>query len=147
MKLKNFKQLFERESFFDRSEWFRDKDDEDEDEGFNKLNSDDDDDDYDGSEPDDMAHLEYLLREMFRNVGIEASVSSNNGDIEIIVMLNPKERLKDVLSIFGVANKLRKDILGQYDSEFDLWEDKKGQPMLTFDFYYGDGLGDDNAPF
>ena len=25
MKLKNFKQLFERESFFDRSEWFRDK--------------------------------------------------------------------------------------------------------------------------
>ena len=37
MKLKNFKQLFERESFFDRSEWFRDKDDEDEDEGFNKL--------------------------------------------------------------------------------------------------------------
>ena len=147
MKLKNFKQLFERESFFDRSEWFRDKDDEDEDEGFNKLNSDDDDDDYDGSEPDDMAHLEYLLREMFRNVGIEASVSSNNGDIEIIVMLNPKERLKDVLSIFGVANKLRKDILGQYDSEFDLWEDKKGQPMLTFSFYYGDGLGDDNAPF
>ena len=142
MKLKKFNQLFEREGF-DHIDGY---DDDYEDEGYDKLNSDDDDSDDNGNQ-DDMAHLEYLLREMFRNVGIDATVTSDNGDIQIVVMLNQKERLRDVISIFSVANKLKKDILAQYDSEFDLWEDKKGQPMLTFSFYYGDGLGDDNAPF
>ena len=143
MKLKKFNQLFEREGF----DYIDGYDDDDyEDEGYDKLNSDDDDSD-DNSNQDDMAHLEYLLREMFRNVGIDVTVTSDNGDIQIVAMLNQKERLRDVINIFSVANKLKKDILAQYDSEFDLWEDKKGQPMLTFDFYYGDGLGDDNAPF
>jgi len=142
MKLKKFNQLFERYGF-DNIDGY---DDDYEDEGYDKLNSDDYDDDDNGNQ-DDMAHLEYLLREMFRNVGIDATVTSDNGDIQIVVMLNQKERLRDVISIFSVANKLKKDILAQYDSEFDLWEDKKGQPMLTFSFYYGDGLGDDNAPF
>ena len=145
MKLKKFNQLFEREGF-DYIDGYDDDDDDYEDEGYDKLNSDDDDSD-DNSNQDDMAHLEYLLREMFRNVGIDVTVTSDNGDIQIVVMLNQKERLRDVINIFSVANKLKKDILAQYDSEFDLWEDKKGQPMLTFDFYYGDGLGDDNAPF
>jgi len=143
MKLKKFNQLFEREGF-DHIDGY---DDDYEDEGYDKLNSDDYDDSDDNGNQDDMAHLEYLLREMFRNVGIDVTVTSDNGDIQIVVMLNQKERLRDVISIFSVANKLKKDILAQYDSEFDLWEDKKGQPMLTFSFYYGDGLGDDNAPF
>jgi hypothetical protein len=143
MKLKKFNQLFEREGF----DYIDGYDDDDyEDEGYDKLNSDDDDSD-DNSNQDDMAHLEYLLREMFRNVGIDVTVTSDNGDIQIVVMLNQKERLRDVINIFSVANKLKKDILAQYDSEFDLWEDKKGLPMLTFSFYYGDGLGDSNTPF
>ena len=143
MKLKKFNQLFEREGF----DYIDGYDDDDyEDEGYDKLNSDDDDSDDNGNQ-DDMAHLEYLLREMFRNVGIDVTVTSDNGDIQIVAMLNQKERLRDVISIFSVANKLKKDILAQYDSEFDLWEDKKGLPMLTFSFYYGDGLGDDNTPF
>ena len=143
MKLKKFNQLFEREGF-DHIDGY---DDDYEDEGYDKLNSDDYDDSDDNGNQDDMAHLEYLLREMFRNVGIDVTVTSDNGDIQIVAMLNQKERLRDVISIFSVANKLKKDILAQYDSEFDLWEDKKGQPMLTFSFYYGDGLGDDNSPF
>lgn len=144
MKLKKFNQLFEREGF-DHIDGYDDEDYEDE--GYDKLNSDDYDDSDDNGNQDDMAHLEYLLREMFRNVGIDVTVTSDNGDIQIVAMLNQKERLRDVISIFSVANKLKKDILAQYDSEFDLWEDKKGLPMLTFSFYYGDGLGDDNTPF
>jgi hypothetical protein len=143
MKLKKFAQLFEREGF-DHIDGY--DDDDYEDEGYDKLNSDDDDSNDDGYQ-DDMEHLEYLLREMFKNVGIDVTVTSDNGDIQIVVMLNKKERLRDVISVFSVANKLKKDILAQYDSEFDLWEDNKGLPMLTFNFYYGDGLGDDNAPF
>jgi len=146
MKLKKFTQLFEREGF-DHIDGYDDDDDDYEDEGYNKLNSDDSDDSDDNGGQDDMEHLEYLLREMFRNVGIDVTVTSDNGDIQIVVMLNKKERLRDVISVFSVANKLKKDILAQYDSEFDLWEDNKGLPMLTFDFYYGDGLGDSNAPF
>ena len=146
MKLKKFNQLFEREGF-DHIDGY--DDDDYEDEGYDKLNSDDydDSDDNGGGGQDDIEHLEYLLREMFRNVGIDVTVTSDNGDIQIVAILNQKERLRDVISIFSVANKLKKDILAQYDSEFDLWEDKKGLPMLTFSFYYGDGLGDDNTPF
>ena len=144
MKLKKFNQLFERDGF-DHIDGYDDEDYEDE--GYDKLNSDDYDDSDDNGGQDDMAHLEYLLREMFRNVGIDVTVTSDNGDIQIVAMLNQKERLRDVISIFSVANKLKKDILAQYDSEFDLWEDKKGLPMLTFSFYYGDGLGDSNTPF
>lgn len=145
MKLKKFNQLFEREGF-DHIDGY--DDDDYEDEGYDKLNSDDyDDSDDNGGGQDDIEHLEYLLREMFRNVGIDVTVTSDNGDIQIVAILNQKERLRDVISIFSVANKLKKDILAQYDSEFDLWEDKKGLPMLTFSFYYGDGLGDDNTPF
>ena len=144
MKLKKFNQLFEREGF-DHIDGY---DDDYEDEGYDKLNSDDyDDSDDNGGGQDDIEHLEYLLREMFRNVCIDVTVTSDNGDIQIVAILNQKERLRDVISIFSVANKLKKDILAQYDSEFDLWEDKKGLPMLTFSFYYGDGLGDDNTPF
>jgi len=142
MKLKKFAQLFERDGF-DHIDGY-DDDDYYEDEEYNKLNSDDSD---DNGYQDDMEHLEYLLREMFKNVGIDVTVTSDNGDIQIVVMLNKKERLRDVISVFSVANKLKKDILAQYDSEFDLWEDNKGLPMLTFNFYYGDGLGDSNTPF
>lgn len=107
--------------------------------------SDYDDDEYE--EDDDMSHLLYLLRQMFKNSGIDAEVSNTHLDIIIDVYLNKKERLIEIIKVFEVAKKLRKDILLQYDSEFQLFYTKTGQPVLTFTFIYGDGQDDDNAPF
>lgn len=110
---------------------------------------DDDDDGYEYEEDsEEMEHLLYLLRMMFKNSGIEeVEVSSKGLDIEIDVYLNKEERLKSILKVFEVAKKLKKDILAQYDSEFNMYYTKEGDPVLTFNFDYGDGLDDDKSPF
>jgi hypothetical protein len=78
-------------------------------------------------EDDDMEHLKYLLRGMFKNKGIE-NVSITNDNLD--------------LNVFDLLNKLKMDILPQYDSEFDMWESQRGQ-TLEFGFYYDEGLNDD----
>ncbi len=167
MKLKNFNQLFEgrwddededdnlygRPNHSKKSS-YGDYDDFYDDEGYQKLNDDDEDDDNYGldfddedDDGDDMGHLLYLLRSMFKNSGIEVEIRNRGLDIEIDAYLNTKERLRDVIKVFEVAKKLKKDVLPQYDSEFELFYSKANSPILTFTFLYGDGLDDDNSPF
>lgn len=155
--------------FFENSDW-----DEDEEDFFNrwdsgdksKRSSEEDDwesynrwglgdyseDDYDEDEKDieddDLGNLLYLLRSMFRNSGIdEVYIENKKMDITISVQLRKRERLKDIIKVFEVANKLKRDILAQYDSEFEMWESKEGSPVLVFNFMYDEGLYDDEAPF
>lgn len=115
-----------------------------EDEGFYN-DSEDEDDNY---ENEDMEHLLYLLRKMFNNSGIDnVEITNKKMDLTIYVELRSREKLRDIIKVFEVVNKLKKDILPQYDSEFDMWKTKKGSPLLTFNFYYDEGLDDDNVPF
>jgi hypothetical protein len=115
-----------------------------EDEGFYN-DSEDEDDNY---ENEDMDHLLYLLRKMFNNSGIDnVEITNKKMDLTIYVELRSREKLRDIIKVFEVVNKLKKDILPQYDSEFDMWKTKKGSPLLTFNFYYDEGLDDDNVPF
>lgn len=111
---------------------------------------DEEDDEYDedGINSNDIQHLNYLLRTMFRNSGIEdVQIENKKLDISIACVMSKKETMKSVIKVFEVAKKLKKDILAQYDSEFEMWESKDGRPMLIFNFYYGEGLNDDYAPF
>ena len=109
--------------------------------------------DYESNDDDDVENLNYLLRSMFRNSGIEnVIVETKKMDITITVTLNRRERLKEVIKVFEVANKLKKDILAQYDSEvemYDSWDklDKMSKPTIVFTFLYDEGLYDDEAPF
>jgi hypothetical protein len=89
---------------------------------------------------EDMQHLLYLIRSLFKNVGIEADVDSEGLNISIYVVLNKREKMKNILSVFDLAKKLKNDILLQYESEFELWETKDGRPILTFNFTYKDEL-------
>jgi hypothetical protein len=117
-----------------------------------KFNKFDDDDDYeyeDDQSDDDLDHLLYLLRQMFRNSGIEdVRVSAkNNEDIVIECHTPKKDTLRNVIKIFEVANKLKRDILAQYDAEFEMWQSRTGGGILTFGFTLDEGLDDDNMPF
>jgi len=104
--------------------------------------------DEDGINSNDIQHLNYLLRTMFKNSGIEdVRIENKKLDISISCILRKRESMKNVIKVFEIAKKLKKDILGQYDSEFEMWETKDGRPLLTFNFYYGEGLNDDYAPF
>jgi hypothetical protein len=115
-------------------------DDEDDDYGYE---SDDDDDD------DDVQHLTYLLRQMFRNSGVDnvQITAKRNEDIVIEVNMAKKETLRSIIKVFEVANKLKRDILAQYDAEFDIWQSKSGGGILSFGFTLDEGLEDDNMPF
>jgi hypothetical protein len=103
----------------------------------------------DDVEQDDMQHLLYLLRTMFKNSGVDNVRIDNDRGLDILIYctLERKERLKDVIRVFEVVNKLKKDILAQYDTEYDVWQNRKGQPMFVFSFEYNEGLDDDNMPF
>lgn len=97
---------------------------------------------------DDMQHLLYLLRTMFKNSYIDDVEIENKGlDISIYCYQRNRERLKDIIKIFELTNKLKRDILAQYDCEFEMWETKDKLPVFAFHFTYDEGLYDDNKPF
>lgn len=122
---------------------------------YNKKSSNpkfDDDDEWSEEDDDsnsDLDHLLYLLRQMFRNAGItDVRVTSvKSDDILIECHMSRKETLRNVIKVFEVANKLKRDILSQYDSEFEIWSSRSGGGVLGFGFVLDEGLGDDNMPF
>ena len=136
MKLKKFNQILE--AGFDRQEWFQDEDDDysrdDEYKG-------DDEDDSD----DDMSHLCYLLRSMFNNSNIDVDVSNKGLDLSITAQFARRESLSDIVKVFEVVKKIKKDILAQYSSSYEIWETKKGTPMITFQFMLEDDEDEDGV--
>lgn len=110
----------------------------------------DDEDEYEAESDDtassDMEHLLYLLRSYFNNQGVEVWVENKGLDITLYTVQNKRDNLKNIINVFNIVKKVKRDILPQYDSEFELWQSKDGRPMLYFNFYYEEGLNDDN-PF
>lgn len=142
MKLKKFNLFQEREGFDDIYDY-------DYSDGYGDDDFTSDDKEYDPSEDevsDDMEHLCYLLRQMMYNSGVdEVSVESRGLDISISVQFNRKEQLKDIVKTFGVIKKIKRDILAQYEDSYEIWETKKGSPVITFDFNYDDGVSDKSS--
>ena len=58
--------------------------------------------------------------------------------------MNKKETLRNVIKVFEVANKLKRDILAQYDAEFDIWDTKDKRGILKIPFFdsYNDIIAD-----
>ena len=100
-------------------------------------------DEFDDIEDEDMGQLKSLLLTMFKNKGIE-NVSITNADLDLSIRcsMQKKEKLSDIVSLFDLLNKLKTDILPQYDSEFDMWQNYSGQ-TFEFGFYYNEGDNDD----
>ena len=44
-------------------------------------------------------------------------------------------KLDDVITIYETIKKIDKDVLVDYDLECDIWETKKMEPLLIFNFY------------
>ena len=132
MKLKKFNQLFEREGFDDIYEPF-DYDDDD-DYRYDKEYKGEDEDDSD----DDMSHLCYLLRSMFNNSNVDVNVENSGLDLSITAQFARRESLSDIVKVFEIIRKIKKDVLAQYSSSYEMWETKSGSPMITFEFMLDD---------
>ena len=99
----------------------------------------DQEDDYNNDNSEDMKHLCYLLRQMIRNSGVyDVSVESSDLDVYISVLFNKTEQLKDIIKTFEVIKKIKKDILAQYKDSYEIWENKSGDPIISFEFNYND---------
>jgi hypothetical protein len=131
MKLKKFNQLFEREGFddIDGYDYEDDYDYSREDE----YKGDDDDD-----SDDDMSHLCYLLRSMFNNSNVDVNVENSGLDLSITAQFARRESLSDIVKVFEIVRKIKKDVLAQYSSSYEIWETKTGTPMITFEFMLED---------
>ena len=132
MKLKKFNQLFEREGFDDIYEPF--DDDDYNDYRYDKEYKGEDDDDSD----DDMSHLCYLLRSMFNNSNVDVNVENSGLDLSITAQFARRESLSDIVKVFEIVRKIKKDVLAQYSSSYEIWETKTGTPMITFEFMLED---------
>lgn len=109
-----------------------------EEEEFDNMESQDD------EEEDD--HLCYLIRTFLNGNGITSSVERSDLDISVYVFLQRKEKFKNIVKAFDVViNKMKRDILPQYELEVELYESKQGIPILSFSFFYG--AKDDSSPF
>ena len=49
--------------------------------------------------------------------------------------MKKREKIRSIVRAFEVIHKLQKDVLTQYDSEVELYENKEGFPILGFQFY------------
>lgn len=140
MILKNIK--LENLPVKENTRYFEDDFYEDSDDDFNKYSDGEDD------SQDEEDHLCYLIRSMFNNYGVSAYVERDDLDIILYIYLQKKEKMQNILRCFDiVTNKLKRDILPQYESELELYESKEGIPILQFSFFYADGDKDDRAPF
>ena len=96
-----------------------------------------DDDDPTTDDDNALEHLASLIRQMIKLSGLDNYyVYTKKYDISIQFVLNKKERFSKMMNIIGLIKKLSTDTLIQYESELDLWETKKNEPLLTIDFYY-----------
>ena len=148
MKLKNYKELFEKyeDTDYEDESYYNDDDYLFGRPSHSKKGTEEEEEEMIGDS--DMDNLLYLLRTMFKNKGIkDVYVEHDELDITISVTMGYKEKIESIISVFDTAKRLKRDILPQYDSEFEMWETKDGKPLLVFNFYYGEGLEDDNTPF
>jgi hypothetical protein len=119
------------EFFSGKSEEFYGQDEED------YYSFKDNDDELIEEDEEDLSGVAALAHRMLEESGLENFYVSNKGNnISIQFVLNKKEKFSKLTKILGLIKKLSSDILIQYDSEMDLWETKREDPLLTFDFYY-----------
>lgn len=85
---------------------------------------------------DGMDNICELIRDMFNLSGIKSLVESDDLDITVSVEMNKKDKLKRLLKVLEVAKRLQKEVLVEYECEFEVWETKgEKTPLLVFNFY------------
>lgn len=99
--------------------------------------------DFDG----EMDYLCQTIESLFDNSNINCNVTNQDLDLTVFVFLEKKETLKNLTKIFDIANKLRRDILPQYSSEFEIYKQKDGYTVITFQFTYEEGGTSSKVPW
>jgi hypothetical protein len=115
------------------------------------------DDDYEPSEEDledilddndidlEIENLCSLIRKYLKNSDLSSLVEYKDGDLTIYIFLEKKEKIGLLTSILEVLKNLHNDILPEYESSVELYQNKTKEPLLIISLYRDDeGDGDKN---
>ena len=126
---------------------------------FEEVDPEDMNDEYDDdlTQDDVVESLLSTLRKMIRNSNFEKAYVFTDDErcINIQFILNQNEKIARIMKVVNFLKKLESDILIQYDSEFELWETKQGDPLFTAKFSYDENVSsidddeeeEEEAPF
>ena len=146
MKLKSFYDLIKEKDELNDLPWEKDEDNDQEELDIEEVEP-------EAEEIDDEDIIENLLstlRKMIKPSFEKSYVfTDEDGCINIQFVLNKEEKISRIMKVMNIIKKIESDILIQYDSEFDLWETKSGEPLVTAKFQYDEGVRskEDALPF
>ena len=92
----------------------------------------------------EMGELAYWIRQMFKANKIESTVEADSYDLIAYIFLSKREKMSNLLNVFEVIDKIKKDLLTTYSAEVELYENKQGYPVLKFTFSYDAEIPDDD---
>ena len=97
-------------------------------------------------EDDQKDNISYEIRKILSLYGIVGEVEfEEKYGLSIRIYLKKREKMGNIIKIMDtVINKVKKQILPQYESEVELYETTNGQPVMEFNFYL---LSDSESPF
>lgn len=78
----------------------------------------------------EVENLCSLFRKYLKNSNLESLVEYKDGEISIYVFLDKKEKIGSFTNTMEILKKLHKDILPQYESNVELYENKAKEPIL-----------------
>ena len=88
-------------------------------------------------EKDELESLASLMRQLAKKQGFyNFDVSVEEDHILVEVVMNKEETFHRLQQLLALVEKIKKDYLTGFDVDMDLWENKKGQPIFTFEYYY-----------
>jgi hypothetical protein len=86
-------------------------------------------------ESDNVDNLRYIISKMLKNSDIDDfEVDGDISGFSIAVKFQRKDSFDQVIKVFSLINDISNDILPQYDSEVDSYEDKSGSSNIIFYF-------------
>lgn len=95
------------------------------------------------NENEEIENLLSTLRKIVKNSGFKRGFVFFDDEEECIVVqfvLNKTEKINNIMNVMNFLKKLESDILIQYTSEFDLWETKQGDPLVSVKFSYDEDV-------
>ena len=92
----------------------------------------------------EMGELAYWIRQMFKANKIESTVEADSYDLIAYIFLSKREKMSNLLNVFEVIDKIKKDLLTTYSAEVELYENKQGYPVLKFTFSYDAEIPDND---
>lgn len=129
--------ITEAENWDDYEDYYDDFYDDGPNKRYGKLGKDFFDDTEKVDDEDEKDNLAYQIRKILSIYGITGEVEfEEDYGLCIRIYLKRKEKMGDIIKSFDVVvNKVKKQILSQYESEVELYETTKGLPVLEFSFY------------